>query len=461
MLVTGVSGENYAIGEGSQLFPGSKLGRISGTFVPERIYSSQLSLFPSNTDQNSNAERIVINVRGHKYETWETTLAIFPDTLLGSPDKRQKYYSTVSHEYVFNSDKDSFDAILFYYQSGGILSRPYNVDRHLFEKELRFFEIEDAFDRRNRFEKELKLELEEQEPLPSGIIKRKIWITLEYPHSSKLAKYLGYWSYLVILISVVGLCAETVPGQKGGPYTLTRNITMGNSWTLTEVTVNRLDHWSIIESVAVAWFSIEYILRLLSAPKLVDFAFSALGAVDFLTVMPFYVGIIFKLSQVGSIGSTLRIIRILRLIRIARIFKLTRYNEGLKVVITALYQSGPHLRSIIVVIVLTAVLFASLIFYAESFSNPATKSFVSIPDSIWYTLITQTSVGYGDIYPESAVGKLVGGVTAVVGVLLFCLPAPVLVNKFIECYYLRQNVSEQDDPQRKAFIESMKDIYFQ
>ena len=462
MLLTGTSRDNHAINEGSQLLSSTRFARSTSTLNnTEQNYRSKLSLFSLNTDLNLITKRITINVRGSKYETWEGTLKKFPDTLLGCPYKRQNYYSTVLDEYIFDNDKESFDAILFYYQSGGILSKPNNVDRQLFEKELQFFQIEDAFDRRNQFEKHLKQELEEQDPLPSGAFRRQVWLTLERPYSSKFAEYLGYWSFLVILLSVFGLCAETVPGLETVPDIITKNLTVNGSWRLTNVAVKTLDHWFVVEWAAVSWFSIEYIFRLFAAPKLSNFFFSALGAIDFLTIVPFYIGVLFRLSEIGGIGTTFGVMRILRLMRLARIFKLTRYNEGLRVVLLALYQSGPHLRSIIIMIILTSVLFASLIFYVENFFNPTTGFFLSIPDAIWYALITQTSVGYGDIYPESAAGKLVGALTAVFGVLLFCLPAPVLVNKFIECYYLRQSVSEQDNSQRKAFIEAMKDIYFQ
>ena len=460
MLVTGR--DIFSLGEGSQLFPDTSIWRSRSTLcISERTNNSQLSLQHLNRDSNSNAKRITMNISGRKYETWEETLAIFPNTLLGCPDKRKKYFSFACHEYIFENDKDSFDAILFYYQSGGILSKPYNVDRHVFEKELQFFEIEDTFDRRNKFEKDLQQELEEQDPLPNGAFRRQIWMLFEYPHSSRFAKYLGYWSFLVILVSIIGLCAETVPELKTSTDIIAKNITVNNSIKLDKLTVNKPDYWFFIEWAAVSWFSIEYILRLYAAPKLLNFLLSALGAVDFFTIVPFYIGVIFKLSKVNGIGTTFGVIRILRLMRLARIFKLTRYNEGLKVILMALYRSGPHLRSIILIVILMSVLFAALIFYTENFCNPATGFFVSIPDSIWYALITQTSVGYGDIYPESSVGKLVGCVTAVFGVLLFCLPAPVLVNKFVECYYLRRSVSEEEDPQRKAFMESMKEIYFQ
>ena len=452
MYFTGIRREIYTISEGSQLFS-ARGGRSRS--VTDRTHSSQISLGPLSIESYS--KRVIINVRGHKYETWEETLAVFPGTLLGCPDKRQKYYSFDSREYIFDNDKDSFDAILFYYQSGGILSKPYNVERQIFEKELEFFEIDDAFDRRNRFEKEVQKETKIETPLPSGVFRKRIWMLFEHPTSSKLAKYLGYWSFLIILLSVAGLCADTVPNFKVRADIITKNLTMNNSWRLINVTVERLDHWFVLECVSVSWFTVEYFFRLFAAPKLSDFVFSSLGACDFFTIVPFYIGLIFRLRKMSAIG----IVRILRLLRIVRIFKLTRYNEGLKVVIKAVYQSGTHLRSIILIIIIMSILFASFIYFVENFYHPTTGFFVSIPDAIWYALITQTSVGYGDVYPESTAGKIVGGITAVFGLLLFCLPAPVLVNKFIECYYLRQKITEQDDPQKKAFIESMKNIYFQ
>lgn len=87
--------------------------------------------------------RVKINISGKMYETLYSTLARFPNTLLGSPAKRNKYFDKERQEYFFNRNRNAFDAILFYYQSNGLLTRPNNVRLQEFCDELKFFEIEE------------------------------------------------------------------------------------------------------------------------------------------------------------------------------------------------------------------------------------------------------------------------------------------------------------------------------
>nr|1T1D_A Chain A, PROTEIN (POTASSIUM CHANNEL KV1.1) [Aplysia californica] len=93
-------------------------------------------------------ERVVINVSGLRFETQLKTLNQFPDTLLGNPQKRNRYYDPLRNEYFFDRNRPSFDAILYFYQSGGRLRRPVNVPLDVFSEEIKFYELgENAFER--------------------------------------------------------------------------------------------------------------------------------------------------------------------------------------------------------------------------------------------------------------------------------------------------------------------------
>ncbi|KAJ8394919.1 hypothetical protein AAFF_G00040420 [Aldrovandia affinis] len=154
-------------------------------------------------------ERVMINVSGLKFETQLKTLAQFPDTLLGDPEKRIRYFDPLRNEYFFDRNRPSFDAILYYYQSGGRLKRPANVPFDIFSEEVKFYELgEDAM---LKFREDEGFVKEEEKPLPEDEFKRQIWLLFEYPESSSPARAIAVVSVLVILISIIIFCLETLP----------------------------------------------------------------------------------------------------------------------------------------------------------------------------------------------------------------------------------------------------------
>ncbi|KAA8595760.1 hypothetical protein FQN60_011051, partial [Etheostoma spectabile] len=161
-------------------------------------------------------ERVVINVSGLKFETQLKTLTQFPDTLLGDPDKRIRYFDPLRNEYFFDRNRPSFDAILYYYQSGGRLKRPVNVPFDIFSEEVKFYELGD--EAILKFREDEGFVKEEEKPLPEDEFKRQIWLLFEYPESSSPARGIAVVSVLVIVISIVIFCLETLPEKfKGSP----------------------------------------------------------------------------------------------------------------------------------------------------------------------------------------------------------------------------------------------------
>ncbi|XP_035238545.1 potassium voltage-gated channel subfamily A member 2 isoform X2 [Anguilla anguilla] len=115
-------------------------------------------------------ERVVINISGLRFETQLKTLSQFPETLLGDPKKRMRYFDPLRNEYFFDRNRPSFDAILYYYQSGGRIRRPVNVPIDIFSEEIRFYELgEEAMEKFREDEGFIK---EEERPLPSNEFQR-------------------------------------------------------------------------------------------------------------------------------------------------------------------------------------------------------------------------------------------------------------------------------------------------
>ena len=420
--------------------------------------------------------RIRINVRGLVFETYEQTLAQYPQTLLGSPSKRVEYYNPLSKEYCFDRDKTVFDSILFFYQSCGILSCPEHIPRENFLEEIKFFQLHQA-DKRYKEEIEPEEGKTVEQELPEHPIQRKIWKLFEHPDSSKWADMLAKFSLLIIIMSTITFCIETLPSF--GRHTICRNVTsnilsndtnidnessvLTNSSqviVLVNVTerhctvVERGAYWSTIEAVYVAWFTFEYLMRVISAPKKVKFMTSALGMVDFLAILPYYVTLIF---QEDGVLTSFPVLRIIRLIRVLRVLKLSRYSKGLKVLAQTLLISGKDLPSLFAVLIINVVLFSSVIYYVEN--DIKDNDFESIPDAFWWTIITMTAVGYGDKVPKGALGKLIGAICAVSGiVVLFCFPTPVLLSHFEEMYKKKPKGKEtQKDDKEAGESKKMKD----
>lgn len=186
-----------------------------------------------------------------------------------------------------------------------------------------------------------------------------------------------------------------------------------------------------IEACSIAVFSVEYLLRLWSSPEdkqhgsatrsRLAFAFSALGLVDLLAILPFFL---------TFVSIDLRILRMLRMVRIFRLGKLGRYSRAMQVLGRVLRQRRDELLSAVMLFVIATTVAASLAYFAESELQP--DKFSSIPAAMWWAVITLTTVGYGDVVPVSLWGKIVAMLASIVGVSLFALLAGILVMGFVD-----------------------------
>jgi voltage-gated potassium channel len=185
------------------------------------------------------------------------------------------------------------------------------------------------------------------------------------------------------------------------------------------------------ERLSVGVFTVEYLLRLWSVT--VDaryseplrgrlrYALTPLCLVDLASILPFY----FQIS--GSVA-----MRALRLVRIFRIFKLGHYSIAIKSLNRALVGKRAELGVTVFVIGILLVLVSTVMYYAEH--DAQKDKFSSIPATMWWGIVTLTTVGYGDISPITPLGKVMGGVVAVFGIGIVALPAGILGSAFIQEY---------------------------
>ncbi|MFC1679437.1 ion transporter [Elusimicrobiota bacterium] len=191
------------------------------------------------------------------------------------------------------------------------------------------------------------------------------------------------------------------------------------------------EYFMVFETVSVLIFTAEYILRIWSctASKKYSaaltgrarFALTPLAIIDLLAVLPFYM---------PMLGLDLRVMRAFRLFRIFRIAKLARYSKSLRTFGEVFAAKKAELLTTLSILLLLLIVASSLMYHAEHAAQPA--NFPSIPAAMWWSIVTLTTVGYGDIYPLTVAGKLLAAVIAVLGIGLFALPTGILGAAFVE-----------------------------
>jgi len=187
--------------------------------------------------------------------------------------------------------------------------------------------------------------------------------------------------------------------------------------------------FQVIEIFSVMIFTIEYLLRIWVADldrkvkrSRMKFVFSRIGLIDLFAILPFYLPMF--------IAMDLRIIRILRLLRLLRIFKLGRFSKSLKTITQVLKETKSDLILTMFVAFILLVLSSTLMYYAEGDDQP--EKFASIGHSFWWSVATLTTVGYGDVYPITAIGKILSAIIALIGIGFVALPTGIISSAFVE-----------------------------
>lgn len=163
-------------------------------------------------------------------------------------------------------------------------------------------------------------------------------------------------------------------------------------------------------------FTIEYIVRIYSSPKPWAYIRSYYGIVDLLAILPSYLGIFF-----GDLGYLL-MIRLLRVLRVFRIFKLVRYLSEANILIRAMYMSRRKILIFFSAVLVLCTIFGSLMFVVEGPEH----GFTSIPKSIYWTIVTITTVGYGDITPQTNLGQMIAAAAMLTGYSIIAVPTGIL-----------------------------------
>ena len=244
-------------------------------------------------------------------------------------------------------------------------------------------------------------------------LKQRVWdlleVTYDPDHGSPIIDWYDTSLAVLIVLNVVAVVLESVEpiGRAFGSY------------------------FYAFEVFSVAIFTVEYVLRLWSCtvdPRYseplvgrVRYALTPMVLIDFFSFAPFYL---------VSLPLDLRFLRILRLLRLLRVLKLGRYSTSLTLVARVLRRKASDLVAAVIVLLVMLVLASSVMYYVERDAQP--DVFSSIPAAMWWGVATFTTVGYGDVYPVTPLGKLAGSIIAILGIGVFAIPAGILASGFSE-----------------------------
>ncbi|XP_055349348.1 uncharacterized protein LOC129596176 [Paramacrobiotus metropolitanus] len=391
---------------------------------------------------------ITVSVNGAEFIFKQYELDNYPNSLLGNVEKRRPYYNPKEKLYFFPRNTDIFPAIHYYYRSNGALQRPPYISLRRFIDEVEFFQLG-----REAIIPLLELEgiyiVETQEP---DSPRQKYWFhvfeNLEY---NTLAKIVAAISIGATGTSVLVFCLETMEVFQSWNCSLPDSYLNNASQLHVDPHYHHVYNTSratfgtlftenctgpaalfIVETMCVTWFIFELIIRFAVSPRRWKFLRSALNFIDFLAILPYFVSLaelFYGETSTLVVVNTLGLLRTIRLIKLVRLFKFSRHSRRIQMIAEILKATWAELGLAVYFLLIASVLFGSLAYIAETDSE-GEEHISSIPRGMYWAWITMLTIGYGDVVPMTAWGKLVGSVCAVIGLVFWSIPMTFVSDKF-------------------------------
>ncbi|XP_045869862.1 potassium voltage-gated channel subfamily C member 2 isoform X4 [Meles meles] len=284
----------------------------------------------------------------------------------------------------------------------------------------------------------------------------RMWALFEDPYSSRAARFIAFASLFFILVSITTFCLETHEA-----FNIVKNKTepvINGTSVVLQYEIETDPALTYVEGVCVVWFTFEFLVRIIFSPNKLEFIKNLLNIIDFVAILPFYLEVGLSGLSSKAAKDVLGFLRVVRFVRILRIFKLTRHFVGLRVLGHTLRASTNEFLLLIIFLALGVLIFATMIYYAERVgaqpNDPSASEhtqFKNIPIGFWWAVVTMTTLGYGDMYPQTWSGMLVGALCALAGVLTIAMPVPVIVNNF-GMYYSLAMAKQKLPRKRKKHI---------
>ncbi|NXN72589.1 KCNG4 protein, partial [Himantopus himantopus] len=399
---------------------------------------------------------IMINVGGIKYLLPWSTLDEFPLTRLSKLKCCSSYeeiiqlcddYDEDTHEFFFDRNPNAFGMIVSFLAAGKLMLLR-DMCALSFQEELRYWGIEESnlenccF--RKLFQKLQELaEVRKEEELRRGkeatcVLDEKTKFgqfmnrlrdMVENPQSGLPGKVFACLSILFVATTAISLCVSTMPDLRA-------EEDRGEC-------SQKCYYIFVIETICVAWFSLEFCLRFIQARNKCQFFKGPLNIIDFLAISPYYVSLIFSeddsneeddrpssntyLEKVGLV------LRVLRALRILYVMRLARHSLGLQTLGLTVRRCTREFGLLLLFLCVAVTLFSPLVYLAENESGKVLE-FTSIPASYWWAIISMTTVGYGDMVPRSVPGQMVALSSILSGILIMSFPATSIFHTFSHSY---------------------------
>uniref|UniRef100_A0AAF5D7C6 BTB domain-containing protein n=2 Tax=Strongyloides stercoralis TaxID=6248 RepID=A0AAF5D7C6_STRER len=424
--------------------------------IPETTHLPSKYLKNALLKDVSEKELLQLNIGGMSYKLRVYSILLNGSkTLLGkfctlSEEQKKEWcdlYFEESNEYFFERDPLSFGPIYEFY-STGVLHVPNHVCFDKFIQELEYWNISKTKLDQNcspfyRFYESLQnrsRSLESQNFGESSIERYRYRLHLIFEGGVKST----FWVALIIGsmeefqtiktrkktdIGEDDLQGQMVSskGKHGIGYIVSSNTILVDD----NDDMDMEEHWILfyIEKVCVIFFTFEYLLRLWVSPEKTKFIKKFINVIDLLTIIPFIFELLFFV--IGIDGNNIRkitwavlTVRLLKVMRVFRIVKLGRFSTGMAKFGKTLSDSKRQLEMIIIVILTSILFFSTLIYFLEK--NVEETKFKSIPITFWWAIVTMTT-GYGEMAPCTVMGKIVGAISIIFGIMIFSMPITILV----------------------------------
>lgn len=281
------------------------------------------------------------------------------------------------------------------------------------------------------------IELEEEEPT----LQQRIHKTLSDPIYSKKALLYQFFQFSVIILSTVVFIVSTEPQYWEDSPTILRQL----------------------EIFSISIFTFDYLARFITASKKRTWIVEGMNIVDVLAIAPFYLELLLSSTNIGGLS----ILRVLRLLQVLRILKVGKHSNEVPIITRTLRMSVRGLLMLVFGLLIGVVVSASALFYMELSTQTfdsnqevwyredgSESPFQSIPETMWCSIVTMTSVGYGDTFPVSDAGKFVAAMTMILGALVIGFPLAILSNNFSESE--KTFTSQQISEKRKQMAKKLK-----
>ncbi|XP_078400693.1 potassium voltage-gated channel subfamily G member 4a [Cetorhinus maximus] len=428
---------------------------------------------PSPIDQR---QHIIVNVGGTKYLVPWRTLDDFPLTRLGRLKFCSSYeeivqvcddYDESSNEFFFDRNPCAFRMIITFI-SAGKLRLLREMCAMSFQEELLYWGVEEAqlewCCRRKLVQKvrevaEIKrgedLEAEKEvnvqvERTKFGYYMDKLRDMVENPQSGLPGKVFACLSIIFVTITVISICISTMPELRTEDER--------------DKCSQRCYNMFIIETICVAWFSLEFVLRFIQTRSKWQFLRGPLNIIDMLAILPYYVALVVDKGPADSnkpSGSNIYleklslVLRILRALRILYVMRLARHSLGLQTLGLTVHRSIREFGLLLLFLCVSVTLFAPLVFLAENEIGKG-QDFSSIPASYWWAIISMTTVGYGDMVPRTIPGQVVALSSILSGILIMAFPATSIFHAFSRAYLELKQEQERAQAHLKYIQKAAK-----